>query len=104
MIETSTATSILTSGVSGLLINSLSGRSNFGDTTPTNTPTISQTTLIIVIVIVILFSLLFIVATYKLTGSVFQTILCILFGVVYIIIAYLYYAYAGYKYLKPKRS
>ena len=70
----------------------------------TNTSTISTTSLVIAIIIVILFYILFIVATYKLTGSVFQTILCILFGVGYIFLAYLYYAYAGYKYLKPKRS
>ena len=94
-------------GGAGLLINSLSGRnglSGFEDTTPTNSPKISTTALVIVIVIVVVFYLLFIVATYKLTGSVFQTILCILFGVGYIFLAYLYYAYAGYKYLKPKRS
>ena len=88
-------------GGAGLLINSLSGRANFEDT---NSSTISTTSLVIAIIIVILFYLLFIVATYKLTGSVFQTILCILFGVGYIFLAYLYYAYAGYKYLKPKRS
>ena len=102
-----TITSAISSGASGLLINSLSGRSNFTDT-PTNTisnsNTISETTLIIVIVIVILFLILFVVATYKLTGSTLQTILCILFGAVYILLAYLYYAFSGYKYLKPKRS
>jgi len=94
-----TAISVISSGASGLLIDSLSGRSNFTDTT-----TISTTTLIIIIIIIILFLISFIVATYKLTGSTLQTILCILFGAIYILLAYLYYAFAGYKYLKPNRS
>jgi hypothetical protein len=101
-----TLTSAISSGASGLLINSLSGRSNFTDTSVNNTSTsdISSTVLIVVIVLVILFLILFVVATYKLTGSTLQTILCILFGAIYILLAYLYYAFAGYKYLKPNRS
>ena len=95
-----TITSVISSGASGLLINSLSGRSNFADT-PTATASnekISTTILIIIIVLVILFIILFSVATYKLTGSTLQTILCILFGAIYILIAYIYYAFSGYKY------
>lgn len=101
-----TAISAISSGASGLLINSLSGRSNFTDTTTGagSNSTISTTTLIIIIIIIILFLILFVVATYKLTGSTLQTILCILFGAIYILLAYLYYAFAGYKYLKPNRS
>ncbi len=103
-------TSVISSGASGLLVNSLSGRSNFTDitnaTTATNATnaTISTTTLIIVIIIVILFFILFVVATYKLTGSVLQTMLCVFFGAIYILLAYIYYAFSGYKYLKPNRS
>ena len=99
-----TAITAISSGASGLLINSLSGRSNFTDTTTGSNSTISTTTLIIIIIIIILFLILFVVATYKLTGSTLQTILCILFGAIYILLAYLYYAFAGYKYLKPNRS
>ena len=98
-------TSALSSGASGILINSLSGRSNFTDITNTNTnTTMSTTTLIIVIIIVILFFILFVVATYKLTGSILQTTLCVFFGAMYILLAYIYYAFSGYKYLKPNRS
>ena len=92
-------TSTISYGASGLLLNNLTGKSNFEDTN-----SISSTALIFVIILVILFCILFIVATYKLTGSTLQTILCIFFGAIYILLAYLYYAFAGYKYLKPNRS
>ena len=92
-------TNIVASGVSGITLRSLAAQqSNFEDVD--NNLDTNQTLVVIFIILLIL--ILFAVATYKLTGSALQTMLCILFGVFYIVIAYLYYAFAGYKLTKSK--
>jgi hypothetical protein len=82
----------ITLGASSLLLNS-SPKSNFIDiSAPTNTA---------IFIILILFLLIILlcstIATYKITHSWLQVILCILFGLVYMSIAYMYYGLSGYK-------
>ena len=100
-MDISKITKIVSSGLSGIALQSLSAQqSNFEDTNPKND--ISTTQLLVVIAIILLLLTLFAVAKYKLTGSALQTILCVFFGVFYIMIAYIYYAFAGYKLTKSK--
>ena len=72
-------------------------KSNFEDVN-----TFTTTQLVIVILIILLLITLFAVATYKLTNSYFETVICIFFGCFYVMIAFLYYAYAGYCFKKIK--
>ena len=59
----------------------------------------SLTTFIIVlIIIVLLIVFMSCKATYNLTDSVLQTILCFLFGGIYMYFAFLYYGFSGYKF------
>jgi len=98
-MDISKITKIVSSGLSGITLQSLSAQqSNFEDIDND----ISTTQLLVVIGIILLILTLFAVATYKLTGSSLQTMLCILFGIFYILLAYIYYAFAGYKLTKSK--
>jgi len=98
-MDFSKITNIVSSGISGITLRSLAAQqSNFEDVD--NNLDTNQTLVVIFIILLIL--ILFAVATYKLTGSALQTMLCILFGVFYIVIAFLYYAFAGYKLTKSK--
>jgi cell division protein FtsW (lipid II flippase) len=98
-MDFSKITSLASSGVSGIILKSLSEqqKSNFEDV-----ETFTTTQLVIVILIILLLVTLCAVATYKLTNSYFETILCIFFGLFYIMLAFLYYAYAGYHFAKVK--
>jgi len=98
-MDISKITKIVSSGLSGIALQSLSEQqSNFEDVDND----INTTQLLVVIAIILLIITLFAVATYKLTGSALQTMLCILFGVFYIVLAYIFYAFAGYKLTKSK--
>jgi uncharacterized membrane protein (DUF106 family) len=98
-MDISKITKIVSSGLSGIALQSLSEQqSNFEDVDND----INTTQLLVVIAIILLIITLFAVATYKLTGSALQTMLCILFGVFYIVLAYIFYAFAGYKLTKTK--
>jgi len=98
-MDISKITKIVSSGLSGIALQSLSAQqSNFEDVDND----INTTQLLVVIAIILLIITLFAVATYKLTGSALQTMLCILFGVFYIVLAYIFYAFAGYKLTKSK--
>jgi hypothetical protein len=79
-------------GVSSLLLPS-SQKSSFEDTSSGT----STTVLVIVIILFVLYLYCSLVATYKLTHSWLQVILCILFGFFYMSIAYMYYGLSGYK-------
>jgi hypothetical protein len=81
-------------GASSLLLPS-SQKSNFENTSGTST-----TALVIIIILLIIYLYCSLVATYKLTHSWLQVILCILFGFFYMSIAYMYYGLAGYKITK----
>ncbi len=78
-----------------LLPSTDSVKSSFEDT-----PSINMTYLIIIIIVIFLYAFMSLVATYKLTGSWFQTFLCFLFGFLYMTLAYIYYGLAGYKLCK----
>jgi hypothetical protein len=56
--------------------------------------------LIFIAILLLVTAILLIVSTYKLTNSGLQTFLCFLFGLFYIVIAYIYYGMAGYKFAK----
>jgi len=98
-MDFSKITTLASSGLSGIAFKSLSNhqKSNFEDV-----DTLTTTELVIVIVIILLLVTLFSVATYKLTNSYFETFLCVFFGFFYIMLAFLYYAYAGYCFKKIK--
>ena len=55
---------------------------------------------IIILLIAIIIFIMNCVATYKLTNSALQTVLCVLFGVFYVVLAYSYYGLSGYKFQK----
>ena len=89
--------------VGALMSNSVSGsKSFFENTQESNSDNSSSSTNIIIIVLVIFFviCLMLCIAVYKLTDSWFQTIACIFFGVLYLIIATMYYGFSGYKFKK----
>jgi len=98
-MDFSKITTLASSGLSGIVLKSLSDqqKSNFEDVN-----TFTTTQLVIIILIILLLITLFAVATYKLTNSYFETVLCIFFGCFYVMIAFLYYAYAGYCFKKIK--
>ena len=81
-------------GASGLLI-----KDRF-ENVQTSGNTAASATLITILVIIVIVCILLAVSTYKLTNSVLQTILCLIFGMFYIVIAYIYYGFAGYKFIK----
>ena len=79
-------------GLTGLLSTGKSTFSNVGKS--------METTIIVIIVISLIISIMLIMATYKLTGSAFQALLCLLFGCFYLVCAFLYYGFSGYKFKK----
>jgi len=91
-VTTNTLTNFAMLGPLSVLLPSSTSKSNFE-----NTGSISTTALIIIVVLFILYIFLSLTATYKLTGSGFQTFLCFLFGFLYMSFAYMYYGLAGYK-------
>ena len=73
--------------------------SNTANTTLTKAMgSISNTTIIVICVILIIVIIMLCIAVYKLTDSIWQTILCFLFGALYLIVATMYYGFSGYKY------
>ena len=85
---------MLTSGVAGMMTTA---------TQPakfTDVSSISDTTIVIIVIMAIIIEILILMATYKLTGSGLQTLLCLLFGFFYIAFAWLYYGFSGYKFAK----
>ena len=60
------------------------------------------------IVIIVLVSLslwiMSIMSTYRLTGSTMQTVLCVLFGSLYLFFAWIYYGFTGHKLVKMSKA
>ena len=52
------------------------------------------------VIIGITISILVLMATYKLTDSGLQTFLCFFFGMYYLVVAFIYYGFSGYKFVK----
>jgi len=94
----STASSMFASsvaGVAGLVATSATQKANFTDTNSS-----LSTVIIVVLIICLIIGILLLMATYKLTGSVLQTVLCLLFGAFYLVFAFIYYGFSGYKLVK----
>ena len=85
-------------GASGALLGG--GKSGFADAKQDESGGFGIGLLIFIIVVIIVFEILLLVSTYKLTSSGWQTFFCLLFGVVYLVFAYIYYGMAGYKFAK----
>jgi len=84
----------VSTGISGVVLQGISPqKSNFE-----NSGVSDSNLLLIIIGIILLIYTLFAIATYKLTGSALQTLCFVIFGGSYISLAYLYYAFAGYKF------
>jgi len=66
----------------------------------TDVATVSSTAIIAVAVIFLIVTILIAYSTYKVTDSGLQTLLCVLFGCIYLAFAFMYYAYYGYKFKK----
>jgi len=65
-------------------------------------PKISSALIAVIVIILILYiiiSVMLLMATYKLTDSVLQTILCFFFGSIYLIFAFIAYGFSGYKFV-----
>ena len=86
-----------------LLTNQSIGKfTNIASTKPeaASSSSMSTTVIIVIIVIALIIEVLLLVSTYKLTNSVLQTVLCLLFSCFYLIMAYIYYGMSGYKFSK----
>ena len=88
-------------GASGALINT---SSSFADVPAATAVAINSSALgavvITILVIILIIYILLLIATYKLTHSVLQTLLCLIFGIIYLTFAYIYYGFSGYKFAK----
>jgi hypothetical protein len=74
--------------------------SYFEDTSNSSNNSISTGAIIAIVVVIVLFIVLLCTAVYKLTDSWAQVFLCFLFGAFYLMIAILYYGFAGYTFKK----
>jgi hypothetical protein len=79
-------------GLTGLTGILQTGKSNF-----TDLDSAMVTTIIIIRILSFVISIILSVATYRLTGSTFQALLCLFFGCFYLVCAFLYYGFSGYK-------
>jgi hypothetical protein len=95
MIDSSTLINLATMGVASLAMPNATNKAKFTDNTSGIT-----TTIIIILVIILIIWIMVLMAIYKLTNSVLQTVLCLFFGIFYIAIALIYYGFSGYKFVK----
>jgi len=61
---------------------------------------VSSGAVIAIVIIFLIITILIAYSTYKVTDSGLQTLLCLLFGYIYLACAFMYYAYYGYKFKK----
>jgi len=87
--------SLMTSGFAGFVTSTATKKANFTDANSS-----LSTTIIVVLIICLIIGILLLMATYKLTGSGLQTVLCFFFGAFYLIFAFIYYGFSGYKLVK----
>jgi Na+/glutamate symporter len=85
----------------GSILNSITKKKdNFKDNEEISNTTI---TIVIIVLLVLFIAYIFMcIAVYKLTNSSLQLILFILFGLVYLWFALIYYAFSGYRFVKVK--
>ena len=81
-------------------LTGLTGLLSTGKSTFSNAGSSMETIVIIVLILFLIISIMLIMATYILTGSAFQALLCLLFGCFYLVCAFLYYGFSGYKFKK----
>jgi hypothetical protein len=60
--------------------------------------------IIIIIILAIALWIMSLVATYRLTGSTLQVILCLLFGSIYLFFAWIYYGMTRHKLVKMTKA
>lgn len=88
-------------GASGSLMTT---KSRFEDvpaaTVASSSGTMPIGLLIFIIVLIVVFEILLLVSTYKLTNSGWQTFFCLLFNVIYLVLAFICYGMSGYKFSK----
>ncbi len=92
---------ILTGLLAGPIVaayNQSQAKSSFANVNQKENFTSGSTFIIVLLIIVLLIVFLSCKATYNLTDSLLQTILCFLFGGVYMYFAFLYYGFSGYKF------
>ena len=87
-------------GASGALMNTKSRFEDVPADSKSSSGTMPIGLLIFVIVLIIVFEMLLLVSTYKLTNSGWQTFFCLLFNVIYLVLAFICYGMSGYKFSK----
>ena len=95
LLDTTSLTNLATLGLSGLAMPFATTKSNFADVSSS-----ISTTIIIVVIIILIIWIMLLMSTYKLTHSVLQTVLCFFFGFIYLVFAFIYYGFSGYKFAK----
>ena len=91
----------LVGGVAGVIVQANpTQKSPFDNIVQAPSYSLLVTMLFILLIIIIL--LVLPIATYKLTDSIIQALLCFLFGCFYLMVAFIFYGYLGYKFIKVK--
>ena len=94
-----TSTMLSPLSATGVLLENTAGKSKFDNT---------SSTIIAVIVILVVVGLVLwvmsLMATYRLTGSTLQVILCLLFGSFYLFFAWIAYGFTGHKLVKMSKA
>jgi hypothetical protein len=96
-----TSNTILTGLLAGPIVaayNQTQAKSSFTNVHQKENFTSESSFMLIVIIIALLIVFMSCKATYNLTDSLLQSILCFLFGGLYMYIAFLYYGFSGYKF------
>ena len=89
----------LVGGVAGVIVQANPTQKSPFENVPSS-PTYSLVVTILLIFLIIMIMLVLPMATYNLTDSTLQAVLCFLFGYFYLIVALIYYGYSGYKFTK----
>ena len=97
-LNVNTALTSLLAGPVVAAYNQSQGKSSFANVNQKENFTSVNTVMIVLIIIILLVVFMSCKATYKLTDSVLQTILCLLFGGIYMYFAFIYYGFSGYKF------
>ena len=96
-----TSNTILTGLLAGPIVaayNQTQAKSSFANVHQKENFTSESSFIIVIIIIALLIVFMTCKATYNLTDSLLQSILCFLFGGLYMYFAFLYYGFSGYKF------
>ena len=89
-------------GAAGGILQTINNTMNPKPETFEDTP--STTVVVVIVVIILVVQILLLMATYKLTGSGLQTTLCFFLGCFYLMFAFIYYGFSGYKFVKSSQQ